>query len=110
MASYLARPAYAEHWDAALDAAVEAAKGFFHDAHHARIDKALDMVLENRLLFLRDGSVIVESDDSSPEQSQTYTITKGYCNCPDATYRGPWCKHAIARALMIKASKIAATV
>jgi hypothetical protein len=102
----MAKPVFAESWDVALDKSVTAAKNFFDEAHHPRIEKALDIVLDGRIMFLRDGTVIVESDESTSSEAKTYTVTKGYCDCPDAKHRGPWCKHALARALMIKASKV----
>ena len=112
--TYRAQLVWNESWSVALDDAVSRAKAFFPEKHAERIEKARAIVTEGRVLMLRNGDAIVESDESmvaprdttQKPQVVTYTVESGHCTCPDAQYRGPWCKHALARALMIKASEI----
>jgi hypothetical protein len=102
---YTVRPIYNETWDNALDLAVFKAKDFFPQEHHARIDRALDIALDGRIMILKSGDAVVESDESLAQDAKVYHIVKGHCECPDSKYRSPWCKHNIARALMIRANE-----
>lgn len=105
---YESRVAWSENWNLALDNAVSRAKAWFPEKHHERVEKARLIVEEGRIVVLRNHDAIVESDESTTKHAVTYTIDKGHCSCPDAQYRSPWCKHAIARGLVIRAREIIA--
>lgn len=102
---YRVQPIFNETWDGALDIAVQKAKDWFPVKHHVRIDRALDIALEGRIMILASGDAVVESDESTAGDPKIYHIIKGHCECPDSAYRSPWCKHNIARGLMIRANE-----
>jgi hypothetical protein len=86
-----------------LNKAVERALAFFPEKHHERIHKAHDIILNGEILVLHNGDAVVES---SQNNGQTYHIIQSKCACPDATYRSFYCKHEIARMLVIRADEI----
>jgi len=102
---YRVQPIFNETWDSALDVAVEKAKDWFSASHHSRIDKALDIALQGRIMILASGDAVVESDESTAKETKVYHVVKGHCDCPDSEYRSPWCKHNIARGIMIRAQE-----
>ena len=103
---YTARLVWSENWTGNLDEAVRRAKDWFPEKHHERIDKAREIVDSGRVLILQNDDAIVESDESTEKEVKTYTIEQGHCTCPDAQYRSPWCKHALARGLVIRARSL----
>lgn len=105
---YEARVVWNESWNMALDNAVDRAKAWFPEKHHERVDKARQIVDEGRILVLKNDDAIVESDESTVKKAVTYTVEQGHCTCCDSMYRSPWCKHAIARGLILRARDLAA--
>jgi hypothetical protein len=73
-----------------------------------RIDKALDLVLNDAVELLDHGKARITSQRNG---STTYTVCNGTCDCPDFA-RAPQgqCKHRIARGLVIRAMDIAKTM
>jgi hypothetical protein len=104
--TYVAKLVWNETWSSAVDEAVSRAKAWFPEAHHERINKAYRIVQEERIMILRSKDAVVESDEND---GGIYFIQKGHCNCPDAEYRSPWCKHTIARAIIIRARELMET-
>jgi hypothetical protein len=73
-----------------------------------RIDKAIELVLNNAVELLEDGKARVTSQHNG---TTTYTVCNGTCECADfpKAFEG-WCKHRLARALMVRAIEIAKTL
>ena len=63
-----------------------------------RLERALELVKAGQVSH-RDGAWLVKSDGGAG--SGAWTVGKR-CDCPDATYRGQWCKHRLAVALVVK--------
>jgi hypothetical protein len=72
----------------------------------SRIDKAVDLVLNNQVELLPNGHAMVASQ--SQNGTTSYTIANGSCACADYE-RAPasLCKHRLARGLLIRAMEIA---
>jgi len=93
-------------WLMALNESTLRAKAFFTVDHHARIDRAIRIILDNRILVLQNRDAVVESDDSTDKETKVYKVTHGHCECLDAEQRSPWCKHNLARALILRAREV----
>ena len=73
-----------------------------------RIDKAIELVLNNAVELLDGGQARVTSQYNG---ATTYTVCNGTCACADfAKAPEGWCKHRISRALVIRAIEIAKTI
>jgi hypothetical protein len=72
----------------------------------SRIDKAVDLVINDQVELLPNGHAVVASQSTSGVTS--YTIANGSCACADYE-RTPasLCKHRLARGLLIRAREIA---
>jgi hypothetical protein len=72
-----------------------------------RIDKAIELVLNNAVELLDGGKARVTSQHNG---TTAYVVCNGTCECHDAA-KAParWCKHRLARALTLKAIEIAKT-
>lgn len=102
----LPRKIWSNEFVEALAEASQRARGWFPDAHHKRITKAEGIILDGRIQLFKNSDAVVESDESSVQETKFYTITHGHCNCPDSQNRSPWCKHNIARGLLIRTLSI----
>jgi hypothetical protein len=71
----------------------------------SRIDKAVELVLNNQVELLDNGHAVVASQSTSGVTS--YTIANGSCECADYE-RAPasLCKHRLARGLFIRAMEL----
>jgi hypothetical protein len=97
----------AQIWRTAVALAATKARQTLPDCA-SRIDKALDLVLNDAVELLEGGKARITSQHNG---SKTYTVCNGTCDCPDFA-RAPQgqCKHRIARGLVIRAMEIAKTM
>lgn len=73
-----------------------------------RIDKAIELVLNNAVELLDGGKARVTSQHNG---TTAYVVCNGTCECADFP-KAPegWCKHRLSRALVIRAIEIAKTL
>jgi hypothetical protein len=64
-----------------------------------RVNRALGLIQSGKIKLLADGSAAGGCNGT------TYLVTKHGCTCPDATYRGIWCKHRVARGILVRMSE-----
>lgn len=102
----LPRQIWSNDFVEALAEASRRARDWFPDAHHNRITKAEGIIIDGKIFLLSNGNAIVESSESTKQETKVYTINHGHCNCPDSQNRSPWCKHNIARGLLVRALSI----
>jgi hypothetical protein len=64
-----------------------------------RVNRALGLIQSGKIKLLADGSAAGGCNGT------TYLVTKHGCTCPDATFRGIWCKHRVARGILVRMSE-----
>ena len=93
-------PRKGEMYNDALLESSRRARSFFGMAYEERITKALTIIDESRILLLGGShDAIVESDKRNGKR---YVVVRGMCECEDSIYRTIWCKHTLARAILIR--------
>jgi hypothetical protein len=95
----------AQIWRSAVALAATKARQALPECH-TRIDKAVELVLNNAVELLDNGQAMVASQSRGGEV--TYHLANGMCDCPDYE-RAPagQCKHRIARGLVLRAMQLA---
>lgn len=67
-----------------------------HTVCPQRAARALGYIQARRVTLNADGSATVAGADERP-----YTVTRDGCNCPDHYWRRAFCKHMVARQMML---------
>jgi hypothetical protein len=65
-----------------------------------RVNRALGLIQSGKIKLLADGSAAGGCNGT------TYLVTSQGCTCPDATYRGIWCKHRVARGILVRMNEL----